>query len=315
MRATAFRVVAAAVVFVALQAAPATAQRVFVAAQGSDANPCTFALPCRTFQHAHDTVAAGGEIDVLDPAGYGALTINKAISIQGHGFSGLSVASGGTGIFIAAGTNDAINLNGLLIEGSGVGNAGIRWASGKSLVVANCIIRNTLFNGLIFSSSATTAQTLSIADSSISDIGTNGIVVQTLSSGAITAAIDRVSLYGNGAVGLDVNGTGGTGALSVAVKDSVAAHSSGFGASGFLVHSSAGHSVASLVLSRVKATGNDTGIAADGTNATMRLAQSAVTGNAHGFVASSGGTILSYGDNTLDDNGSNTGSLGSATKQ
>jgi hypothetical protein len=315
MRATGFRVVAAALAFVALQTSPAAAQRVFVAAQGSDANPCTFALPCRTFQHAHDTVAAGGEIDVLDPAGYGALTINKAISIQGHGFSGLSVASGGTGIFIAAGTNDAINLNGLLIEGSGVGNAGIRWASGKSLVVANCIIRNTLFNGLIFSSSATTAQTLSIADSSISDIGTNGIVVQTLSSGAITAAIDRVSLYGNGAVGLDVNGTGGTGALSVAVKDSVAAHSSGFGASGFLVHSSAGHSVASLVLSRVKATGNDTGIAADGTNATMRLAQSAVTGNAHGFVASSGGTILSYGDNTLDDNGSNTGSLGSATKQ
>ena len=51
---------------------PAQAQsRVFVAAQGSDANPCTFAQPCRTFQHAHDVVAAYGEIDALDPAGYG----------------------------------------------------------------------------------------------------------------------------------------------------------------------------------------------------------------------------------------------------
>src|SRR5262245_62480867 len=83
-------------------AAPAQPVRVFVAAQGSDANPCTFAQPCRTFQHAHDVVAAGGEIDVLDPAGYGALTIGKAISIQGHGFAGIAV-TGFAGIAVNAG--------------------------------------------------------------------------------------------------------------------------------------------------------------------------------------------------------------------
>src|ERR1051325_6112709 len=88
--------------------APATAQTRVVAAQGSDSNPCTFAAPCRTFQHAHDMVAANGEIDVLDPAGYGALTISKAISIQGHGFSGISAASGNA-ITINAGANDDIN--------------------------------------------------------------------------------------------------------------------------------------------------------------------------------------------------------------
>src|SRR5262245_22076997 len=81
---------------------PAQAQpaRVFVAAQGSDSNPCTFAQPCRTFQKAHDTVAARGEIDVLDPAGYGTVTITKAISIQGHGFAGIGVASGANWITI-----------------------------------------------------------------------------------------------------------------------------------------------------------------------------------------------------------------------
>src|SRR5271169_3640458 len=106
----------------ALSAAPAQAQsRVFVAAQGSDGNPCTFGAPCRTFQHAHDTVAASGEIDVLDPAGYGSLTITKAISIQGHGFSGISVTTGNTAITINAGSTDAVNLNGLLIDGAGVG--------------------------------------------------------------------------------------------------------------------------------------------------------------------------------------------------
>src|SRR5215468_5994432 len=81
----------------ALSAGQIRAQtRAFVAAQGGDGNPCSFALPCRTFQHAHDTVAAGGEIDVIDAAGYGALTITKSISIQGHGFSGISASSGGT---------------------------------------------------------------------------------------------------------------------------------------------------------------------------------------------------------------------------
>ena len=63
-------------------AAHAQPVRVFVAAQGSDSNPCSFAAPCRTFQHAHDVVAAGGEINVLDPAGYGAVTISKATPKQ-----------------------------------------------------------------------------------------------------------------------------------------------------------------------------------------------------------------------------------------
>src|ERR1051326_1536526 len=101
--------------------ASAQSTRVFVAAQGSDGNACTFAAPCRTFQHAHDVVAAGGEIDVLDPAGYGALTITKSISIQGHGFSGISVPSGATGVTINAGATDKINLNGLILDGGGVG--------------------------------------------------------------------------------------------------------------------------------------------------------------------------------------------------
>src|SRR5436305_14261954 len=50
--------------------AQAQPTHVFVAAQGTDSANCTFAAPCRSFQKAHDTVAAGGEIDVLDPAGY-----------------------------------------------------------------------------------------------------------------------------------------------------------------------------------------------------------------------------------------------------
>src|ERR1700686_2753361 len=118
-------VIAAALAFAAtLSAAPAQAQRLFVAATGSDSNPCTFVAPCRTFQQAFGTAPAGGEIDVLDPAGYGALTINKAISIQAHGFGGITATSG-LAITIAAGSTDAITLNGLLIDGAGTGLTGI----------------------------------------------------------------------------------------------------------------------------------------------------------------------------------------------
>jgi hypothetical protein len=145
----------AAAFLCAFQAVPAQAQsRVFVAAQGSDNNPCSFALPCRTFQHAHDVVVAGGEIDVLDPAGYGTVTISKAISIQGHGFAGISTGNNGGGILVFAGANDAVSVNGLLIDGAGIGNSGIFLNTGRSLTVENCLIRNFAVAGIAFDPSA-----------------------------------------------------------------------------------------------------------------------------------------------------------------
>src|ERR1700758_2208948 len=124
-----------------LCALPAQAQRVFVAAQGPDGNPCPFAAPGRTFQHAHDTVAAGGEIDVLDPAGYGAVTINKAISIQGHGFAGITPTNTDA-VTISAGANDRVSLRGLLIDGGSSILSGITFNSGASLVVEDTLVRN-----------------------------------------------------------------------------------------------------------------------------------------------------------------------------
>jgi hypothetical protein len=296
-----------------LSAMPAQAQRVFVAAQGSDGNPCSFAAPCRTFQRAHDMVAAGGEIDVLDPAGYGTVTITKAISIQGHGFSGISV--GGTtvggGITIDAGATDAVSLNGLLIDGSGVGGIGILFRSGKSLVVENCVIRNMLIDGLAFTAFAATPPTLSVSNSYFTDSPT-GLVIATSGSGAATASIDRSGFYNN-RTGINVTGASGTGALHVTVADSVASNNANFG---FLVASAAGHSISTMTLTRVVSSGNDIGIEAFGQNATLLLAQSTVTGNTSGgFNASGGGAIRSYGDNSIDNNGGNTGALGAATRQ
>jgi hypothetical protein len=295
-----------------LSAMPAQAQRVFVAAQGSDTNPCTFAAPCRTFQHAHDTVAARGEIDVLDPAGYGPLKITKAISIQGHGFSGISVPQGIDGIVVNAPATDFVSLNGLLIEGNGEGDLGILFQTGRGLIVENCVIRNMRLTGMELISTAATPQTLSVSNSYFTENGSHGIIIATLSTGPVTAAIERTAFFGN-VEALSVQGASGTGTLDVAVTDSVAGNSGGVGL-GFFVGSSAGHSVSSLVLTRVTVVGNSVGIRG-GPNATLRLAQSTVTGNDTGYDVQPGGTILSYGDNYLEANRANGATLGTATRQ
>src|SRR5215471_15928774 len=116
---------------------PAQAQRarVFVSVNGNDANPCTGGSPCKTFQHAHDVVQAGGEISVLDTGGYGTLIISKALSIVTPAGVEASIAipNGGTGITISANSIDAISLRGLTLDGTGIGQFGIVFNSGQSL--------------------------------------------------------------------------------------------------------------------------------------------------------------------------------------
>src|SRR5262245_50018292 len=221
---------AASFVAIGLTATPAAAQnRVFVAAQGADGNPCTFALPCRTFQHAHDTVAAGGEIDVLDPAGYGSVTISKSISIQGHGFAGIAVASG-NGITINAPGSD-INLRGLLIDGIGSGTIGIDILSGASVTVEEGLVRGFTATGLVSSSASIT---LAVSDSYLANNGTHGISFQPTGSDPVFATFNRVETYNNGSHGIVVNGSSNTATINVTIYNSVAARN---GATGFLAQS------------------------------------------------------------------------------
>src|SRR5262245_6657915 len=197
------------------QAQPA---RVFVAAQGSDGNPCTFALPCRTFQHAHDAVAAGGEIDVLDPAGYGAVIITKSISIQGHGLSGISTASGGTAVTINGGGSDNINLSGLLIEGAGAGLQGIKFNTGKSLIVQDCVIRGLTASGIAFTPTVTSA--LAVSSTLLANNGAYGALVQPSGGVNVTAVFNAVEAHNNALDGIGVLGTLTLGPLDATVTNS-----------------------------------------------------------------------------------------------
>ena len=107
---------------VASSAASASASRTFVSGVGSDTGSCPLATPCRTFAYALTQTAPSGEIIVLSSAGYGPVTIGQAVSIiNTSNFAGVTVTSG-DGITINAGTNDAVTLRGLTVDGSGTGS-------------------------------------------------------------------------------------------------------------------------------------------------------------------------------------------------
>ena len=124
----------------------ATANRVWVSGHGVDEAGCGApTAPCRSLQYAHDNaVSAGGEIDILDPAGYGAITITKALSIvnDGVGTAGVQTTSGAA-ITITAGANDAVYLRGLNIDGvQEAGNSGVQLNRAGSLTVLDCVLRH-----------------------------------------------------------------------------------------------------------------------------------------------------------------------------
>ena len=288
----------------ALPAAPAEAQngRSFVSGHGSDAAACTLAAPCRTLAAAFAATNAGGEIDVLDPAGYGALTINKAISIvnDGVGTAGVIVPSGGIGITISAGTNDAVSLRGLSIEGAGVGQTGIKFNAGKSLTVENCVIRHMTLDGIDFVSTTVTSA-LTVSNSLIADNLGAGIFLYP--TGSATAVFNRVEANNNGSHGIMVDGTNsaGTNTINATVSESVAAGNSG--GAGFFSVSNSGKAPTSLMVYHSVAANNSDGVAAAGPGATLRLANSTVTGNGNGWaVPTAGGVLYSYGDNYIDGN-------------
>ena len=310
-------IIAAGLAFAAmLLALPAQAQnsRSFVSSTGSDANNCSLASPCRSFQGAYNMTNAGGEIDVLNTAGYGPLTITHAISIVNDGgTASVLIPSSGVGFTINAGVNDAISLRGLTFEGAGVGSDGIQFNSGASLTVKNCVIRHVANNGIGLLSNV--SSNLFVSDTLLADNGVNGIALTPTGSATVTAVLNRVEANNNAAGDgiLIFGGLSSGGSIIVNVAESIASGN----LDGVLVGSASGQAVAKVTLFHSDVANNQgTGILATGTNATLTVAQSAVTGNAgNGWSVQSSGVIQTYQDNYFNDNGLNGGSLTNISKQ
>src|SRR6516162_4111405 len=132
---SALAVFAVCVFFASLAHAQAT--RTWVSGVGDDANPCSRTAPCKTFAGAISKTAPGGEIDALDPGGFGALTITKPITLDGGGGQVASTLTSGTpGFTITFATAGAviirnIRVNGLLNSGS-PGTTGVNIVGGAA---------------------------------------------------------------------------------------------------------------------------------------------------------------------------------------
>jgi hypothetical protein len=191
---------AAAALALWLPSTPAFAQatRTWVSGVGDDANPCSRTAPCKTFAGAISKTAAGGEINCLDPGGFGALTITKAITIicGETGEAGVLV-SGTPGFTVAAGPTDKVILEGLDIYGLGTGTNGVNFVSGLVLIINKCKISYFATNGVNVASSTASARVV-INKSEILFNGTQGspnsggVTVQGNGVGNVVEIIDTL---------------------------------------------------------------------------------------------------------------------------
>ena len=283
--------------------AGAQASRTWVSGVGDDANPCSRTAPCKTFAGAISKTAAGGEIDALDPAGYGALTITKAITLDGGGGQVASVLVSGTnGIVVQAGPSDVVIIRNLRINGISTGINGIRWLSGKALTVENCDIFGFTTNGIDIAK-ADGGQAF-IHNTVVENVGGAGLSVQsTTTNTSVAIANSR----------FDLAGTFGViaGSFSrITVTNSVA---SGNGSAGFIA--STGSGTAELNVTNSTSANNITGVQAGGGTAaaTVRISNVTLHDNLNGLIVAANGTLKSFGNNF--NSGSGTPTLPNLTPQ
>jgi Right handed beta helix region len=273
--------------------AQAQASRTWVSGVGDDANPCSRTAPCKTFAGAISKTAAGGEIDVLDPGGFGAVTITKSITIDGTGTFASILVSGTNAIIINAGTSDVVSIRGISFNGFGTGLNGVRVLAAGKVFVEDCEIFNFKgAGGRGITDERTTGGKLFITNTTIRDNGQSAVVVLP-GSGATTiqAELDNVRMIGNGNAGISAsNGS------RVVVRNSVASGNTNFG---FFAEGPAG--AAELNLESCVSSANGQGVTAAG-GGTIRMSNVHVTNNGTG-LSSTGGTFATYGNNRISGNG------------
>jgi hypothetical protein len=181
--------------FATVSIAQAQATRTWVSGVGDDVNPCSRTAPCKTWAGAISKTAACGEIDALDPGGFGAVTITKSITLDGTGTMASILASLVNGITINAAATDVITIRGLSINGACNGINGINILQAKTVNVQDCVIfRFNTGNGITVNETSDLA--LNVRNTVIRDNTNDGINV-TSSGGTVKVTLDGVQLTGN----------------------------------------------------------------------------------------------------------------------
>jgi hypothetical protein len=264
-----------------LASAPAHAQasRTWVSGVGDDANPCSRTAPCKTFAGAISKTAAGGEINCLDPGGFGAVTITKSITIDCHEIYGSVLVSGTNGINIAAAGGNVVlrnlNINGLVNNGL----KGVSITTANSVWIEDCAIFGFVNQGII--DTRATAGSLTIVNTTVRNNSQAGIATNT-TGGTLKMVMDNVRSYNNQVGAALLANT------NAAIKRSDLSNNSASGYEGDGGNTSIDDSVIA---------NNATGVL--NTSGTLRISNNDIMHNTAG-INNTGGTLVSYGNNRND---------------
>jgi hypothetical protein len=293
-----------------LLSSPAAAQatRTWVSGVGDDVNPCSRTAPCKTFAGAISKTAPGGEINCLDPAGFGTLTITKSITVDCTGTFGSVLASSTTGFIVNAAATDVIVLRGLSINGAPPTSPGVNGirvlAAGRVLVENVSIVAfgSSAPNGFgILINPNTGNVQVSVVNSTISGNANGGISVNPAGAVPATLVVRNTKFIGNGGAAIGLTTAGGGTALSATVSDSLLAGNSIANSSGVIAKATTG--TATILVTSSEVSGNTSfGVNSNGAGAVVRVSASSITTNGTGVNTANSGQAISYGNNVLAGN-------------
>ena len=298
---------------VAFGASVAHAQqtRTWVSGVGDDGNPCTRTAPCKTFSTAQSNTSINGEINVLDPGGFGSVTIIKSLTIDGTGTFASILATFTPAVTINltdVSGNDplrivrlrGISMNGNALSSGGVGTRtgtrGINISSSNPGIVLvfieDCVIDGFVNEGILFNSNG---GRMNVRNTTIRNNGTAGIKIDSSGANLNRATIEHstVALSGNG-IYVEDNGR-------VSITDVVLSHNT----NGLNVTNATASTQVNIFHSMI-AENTANGIISGGpvTFSTVNVSECMIADNSVGLATSGNGRIFSSLNNTLASNAS-----------
>jgi hypothetical protein len=302
----------AIVLFTMHGTAYAQATRTWVSGVGDDVNPCSRTAPCKTFAGAISKTASGGEIDTLDPGGFGAVTITKSITIQSdESKNGGILVAGTNGITVncTADPSCIVAIRGLVItgmkKGTSPGTVGISFLAGGVLKVENCYINGFAAGNAWGISMAPTSgiSRLYVSNSTFAFNGTGsaggGIGVKPTGSAMVLGTIDSSHFDHNTGFGISVSDNGFITIQNVHVEGSQKS-----GVAAFSVTNATDVMLTDSVVadSGWAGTANDGAILSSGSQSYLHISNNLITNSTQGIRMLSSGKVYSFGNNKVDSN-------------
>jgi hypothetical protein len=303
--------------------AQAQAIRTYVSTTGNDSNQCTITAPCRHFSAAVAATAVGGEVDALDPGGYGSFTISQGITIEGQGWSYVAPPDSGNAITINA-TSGNVTIHGVSINGvgttGGTNGIAISVTSSATITLSGLIIEGggASAHGIYLTSNNAT-ENLNIIDTTVRDFTNSGIAIQPVGNSTdMKVFISHSYSIGNGQDGIKItsNAIGGAAVVFYVIDHTTV---SGNSANGFDLESIYQGDVATGSIDQsVSSLNHGDGIYVNGNVASI-ISNCALLNNSAAGLSVNGGSNAqlsgsSFGDNpadvVTDNNGSNVTSYG-----